>query len=177
MINVNSEIKLELVGKSHAGELFALTDSNRNYLRKWLPWVDGNVSVNETMAFIKKSVMQNKRNDGFNCVVLYKGKISGVIGLTEISRFNNRTEIGYWLGKEFTGKGIITKSCKALADYCFDKLNVNRIIIRCESNNKKSRMIPERLGFFKQGILKHDGIRNGSYVNHVQYSVFKNEWK
>ncbi|MBL8007500.1 MAG: GNAT family N-acetyltransferase [Ignavibacteria bacterium] len=177
MIKVSSNIKLELIRKSHAKELFALTDSNRKYLRKWLPWVDGNVSVNETMAFIIRSIRQNKRNDGFNCAVLYKGKISGVIGLTEISRFNNRTEIGYWLGEEFTGKGIMTKSCKALADYCFKKLKVNRIIIRCEVNNKKSRMIPERLGFFKQGILKHDGIRNGRYLNLVQYSVYKNEWK
>ena len=176
-MKINDDLRLEFLQESYAEEIFQLTDVNRKYLRKWLPWVDKTLTVNDTLNFIKLSVNKHNSGESFNCAVFYKSKIAGVMGLTEISKFENSTEIGYWLGKEFTGKGIMTKACKRLCDYCFDDLKLNRIKIRCEKGNKASRGVPERLGFFKQGILKRDGFRNGKYVDHVQYVMYKREWK
>lgn len=176
-MKINDELRMEFLEESFAEEIFRLTDKNRKYLKKWLPWVEKTVKAEDTLIFIKNSVDNHVKGSSFNCAVFYKNKIAGVIGLTEISKFSNGTEIGYWLGKEFTGKGIMTKACKTLTEYCFDVLKLSRINIRCEKNNKASRRIPERLGYFKQGILKKDGYLNGKYVDHVQYVMYKREWK
>ncbi|MBK6772111.1 MAG: GNAT family N-acetyltransferase [Ignavibacteria bacterium] len=70
----------------------------------------------------------------------------------------------------------MTKSCKSLIDHCFKELNLNRVIIKCETRNKASQRIPERLGFCKQGVIKRDSFYNDKYDDHVQYSMFKGEW-
>lgn len=176
IMKVNDDLRLEFLEESFTDEIFGLTDKNRKFLKKWLPWVDNTVTAEDTLNFIKDSVAKHINGESFNCAVFYKDKIAGVMGLTEISKFENSTEIGYWLGKEFTGKGIMTKACKALVDYCFEELKLSRVKIRCEKGNKASRGVPERLGFFKQGILKKDGYLYGKYIDHVQYVLYKREW-
>jgi len=37
---VNTRTELRLIDRQHAHELFKLIDSNREYLRRWHPWVD-----------------------------------------------------------------------------------------------------------------------------------------
>jgi ribosomal-protein-serine acetyltransferase len=48
---------------------------------------------------------------------------------------------------EQMSQGIVTKSCRALLDYAFDELGLNRVEVRGATGNRKSRAIPERLGF------------------------------
>ncbi len=174
---INRKLKLVSIRKSHANELFDLTNRNRVFLDKWLPWVKHTNNVSDTMEFIRTSLKKEKAKKGFNSLIYYENELAGIIGLVEICTVRSNTEIGYWLGEEYNGKGIMTKCCGALTDYCFKELNLNRVLILCEKGNKASRKIPERLGFFKQGILKRNGFYNNKYADHVQYSMFKREWK
>ena len=176
-IQINKNINLEFIKKSHAKELYELTDNNRDFLRKWLQWVDYTNSQKDTLKFIESSIGKQKIKNGFDCVIKFNGKIAGVIGIVEISKFENSTEIGYWLGEIYTGKGIMTKSCAAVVNYCFDILKLSKIKIRCDIKNKESRGIPERLNFFKQGVLKHDIISDGKFSDLVQYVIRKNDFK
>lgn len=175
-IIIDKNLKLELISLSHADELYRLTDDNRKFLNKWLPWVKHTNSVKDTREYIKKCLIHQKKKDGLNFIILYKNKIAGNIGIVEISKFRNQGEIGYWLAEEYNRKGLMTRSCKALIDYSFDELKLNRVIIKCETRNKASQRIPERLGFYKQGVLKRDGFYNDKYVDHVQFSMYKREW-
>ena len=63
---------------------------------------------------------------------------------------NKLASIGYWLDQHYQGKGIITKSCKALIHYGFTTLHLNRIEIRCGTENYKSQAIPESLHLKKE---------------------------
>ena len=71
----------------------------------------------------------------------------------------------------------MTKSCAVVVNYCFDILKLSKIKIRCDIKNKASRGIPERLNFFKQGVLKHDIISDGKFSDLVQYVIRKNDFK
>jgi ribosomal-protein-serine acetyltransferase len=57
-----------------------------------------------------------------NTVILYKERIAGVAGFNEIKWSNKTADIGYWLGEEFQGNGIMTKVAKTLTDYAFSEL-------------------------------------------------------
>lgn len=175
-IIIDKRLNLVQIKLSYAKELFNLTEENRVYLDKWLPWVKHTNSVKDTREYIKKCLIHQKKKDGLNFIILYKNKIAGNIGIVEISKFRNQGEIGYWLAEELNGKGLMTKSCKELVDHSFNELKLNRIIIKCETRNKASQRIPERLGFYKQGVLKRDGFYNDKYVDHVQFSMYKREW-
>lgn len=173
-IEIDSELYLELLNESHAPEIFDLTEKNRVYLDKWLPWVKYTKSKEDTLIFIKNSTEQFKNKTGLQTVIKYKNQIAGLIGLVEVSYLRNVTEIGYWLGEEFTGKGIMTRSCKALTDHTFREFKVNRINIICDVNNTASQNVPKRLGYFNQGILKNDKYLNGEYGDHFHFVMWRN---
>ena len=79
------------------------------------------------------------------------GRFIGSIGFNQFDWQSQRTEIGYWIDKHEEGKGIITKSSECLIRYAFNDLRMNRVEIRCSTENVRSSAIPERLGFQKEG--------------------------
>ena len=176
-ITVDRDIRIESVKEIHADEIFELTERNREFLNKWLPWVKYTKSKKDTLIFIEESMERIKNKTSLQTTIFYKGKTAGLIGLVEISFIRNVTEIGYWLGEEFTGKGIMTKACEAITDHTFINTGLNRINILCDIKNEKSRMIPERLGYFNQGILERDGVVNGEFVSHYHFVMWRDKWK
>ncbi len=75
------------------------------------------------------------------------------------------------------GKGIVTQACQAIIDYIFDDLKLNRVEIRCATQNVRSRAIPERLGFKTEGILRQSEWLYNHFVNHIVYGLLVSEWK
>ncbi|MEX1000105.1 MAG: GNAT family protein, partial [Thermodesulfobacteriota bacterium] len=153
-LKIDVESELELINQSHADELFDLVDDNREYLKEWLPWLDNNRYFQNTIDFIKISQIQYERNETVQFALMYKGKVAGVVGYHRIDWLNRSTSIGYWLGEQYQGKGLITKSCSKVLDYSFDRMGLNRIEIRCATENLKSRAIPKRLGFKEEGLIR-----------------------
>ena len=168
--------KLVLVDQSHAEELFELTDSNREYLRQWLPWLDNNKYLQNTIDFIKYSQRQYDRNETQQYVVSYKDQLCGVVGFHRIDWLNRSTSIGYWLGENFQGKGLITKACATILDYSFGRMGLNRIEIRCATENYKSQAIPKRLGFKEEGLIRQAEWLYDHYVDHIVYGMLESEW-
>lgn len=174
--HVNAKTELILLETRHAEELFELTDRNRSYLREWLPWVDAAVTAQQTKDYIELSLKAFAENNGLYCGIVYEGKIAGCISLHYIDWASKRTSIGYWLAESFQGRGIMTDACRALLSYLFEELSLNRAEIRAAPDNRKSRAIPERLHFVNEGTLRQNEWLYDHYVDHVVYSLLKQEW-
>ncbi len=102
---------------------------------------------------------------------------AGLISLKEIDNLNAKAEIGYWLDAAMTGKGIMTRSCKALISYAFDELRLNRICIKTAVANKKSAAIPLSLHFLPEGTERAGELLNNKFKDLLVYSILKHEWK
>jgi ribosomal-protein-serine acetyltransferase len=174
---IDDETELRLLDLQQTEKLFELTEQNRSHLREWLPWVDSNLSYEETARFIRSTLDQLAQNYGFQAGIWHRGHLAGVIGFHRIEWANRRTSIGYWVGKEYQGKGLVTKACIALIDYAFNELRLNRIEIRCATGNKKSCDIPERLGFTKEGVIRQAEWLYDHFVDHNVYGILASEWK
>lgn len=172
-----SKIKLKLIEMKHAEEVFKSIDTNREHLRPYLPWVDSTRTLSDTKEFIKYSKKQYVNNKGFDAGIWYEGKYVGMIGFHSLNRRTNSISIGYWLDKDYTGKGIVSYACKKFIKYAFDILKMNRVEITCAEDNVKSRAIPERLGFIEEGKVRDGEMRDGRYVDLVIYGLLKREWK
>jgi len=174
---VDENIEIRMLDLCYAEELYNLTDSCRNHLKEWLPWVDNTKSAEDTKMFIEMGKKQFVSNNGFQAGIWYKHNLAGVIGCHGMNFTNKSTSIGYWLGEEYQGKGIMTKATKALVEYLLLELNFNRVEIRCAENNYKSRAIPERLGFVNEGVLREIEWIYDHYVDHVVYGMLARQWK
>jgi ribosomal-protein-serine acetyltransferase len=175
--SVDNDICLRLLEPRHATALFALVVANRSYLREWMPWLDSSVAEADLLAFIKRTQKQWADDAGFAAGIWYQGTLAGVIGHNRIDWDSRISFIGYWLAAPFQGKGIMTRSCRAVINHAFDELNLNRIDIRCAVENHKSRAIPERLGFRQEGVIRQAEWLYDHYVDHVVYGMLAEEWQ
>lgn len=173
---INEETELRLLEIRHAEALFTLIDQSRTYLRNWLPWVDFTETVSDSKHYIDGTLKQFSSNNGFQAGIWYKGKLVGVIGLHSINWRNKSTSIGYWLGEQYQGNGLMTTACKAIIDYCFRELKLNRIEIRVATENLKSQAIPKKLGFQKEGCLRSVEWLYDKYVDHYVFGLTKEEY-
>jgi ribosomal-protein-serine acetyltransferase len=173
---INDRLELRLYAPHHADEVFAVSDSNREHIRVWLPWIDAVKTVEDTREFIKKSLEQYGRDDGFQCGLWEDNTYVGGLGFHWINRTSNYTEIGYWLAKKAEGRGIMTSAVRALVDHAFDVWKLNKVEIRAARENHRSRAIPQRLGFIEEGTLRQIGRIGATYHDLVVYGITTAEW-
>lgn len=173
---VNEHTYIQLLQVHHAHELYQLVDSNRSHLRQWLPWVDHMHSPLDYETIIPMWLDQFAKNNGFNGGIRYNGQLVGMIGLHYIDWKNRKTSIGYYLAKSYEGKGIMTSCVRQTLHYIFQELGLNRVEIRCGVKNKKSRAIPERLGFQKEGIAREEEWLHDHFHDLIIYGMVKRDY-
>lgn len=89
-----------------------------------------------------------------------------------------RIELGYFLVKEFTGKGYATESANALIRYAFERLGVLRIDLRCNADNTASIRVAERCGFTHEGHFReHHRKKDGALIDTLWYGLLLSEWQ
>ncbi|SDM40140.1 GNAT family N-acetyltransferase [Bacillus sp. OK048] len=129
-------------------------------LKPWMPWAHTNQSEQDTEANIRDSIAKFITREDLRLHIFNKetGEFIGSTGLHRINWDVPKFEIGYWIDTRYSGNGYITEAAEAVTNFAFKELNANRVEIRCDSRNTKSRAIPERLGLTLEGILKNDSL-------------------
>lgn len=87
------------------------------------------------------------------------------------------TMIGYWLGGDVGGRGIMSKAVRAMVGFVFDDLGLNRLELQAHVDNLKSRALAERLGFQFEGVLRQVWTLHGELVDHAAYAMLKSDWE
>lgn len=172
----SAAITLKLFALSDASTLFALVDANRGQLRQWLAWVDAQTSEADSRDAIAHGLERYEEGNGIVFGVWHETDLVGVAGFNEIDATNRVASVGYWLGEAHQGRGIMTAACRRLIEYGFDDIALNRIEIRCASENTKSRAIPERLGFAHEGTLRQAEWLSDHFVDQRLYAILRHEW-
>ncbi len=162
---VSEDIELRFLQVRHANELFRLTDANRAHLRQWLPWLDGTREEKDTAAFISSMQKSFAESGVLICGIWCEGKLCGVVGYNRIDRNNRTGTLGYWLAKNYEGKGIMTACCRAFVSHAFDEYGLNRLVILVATENHRSQAIPDRLGFRREGIFRDGEWLYDRYVD------------
>ena len=176
-INIDENIRIELINENHSQPIFDIVDKNRMHLRPWLPFVDRMQTVEFAENFVKGTMQRNKDGNEFAFVIIENELVIGRVGVYKIDNQNKIGEVGYWLIENKQGKGIVTKSCKAIIDFCFNTLQLNRIEIKCGIENLKSKTIPEKLNFTKEGVIRQGELLYDKFIDLNLYSLLKTDRK
>lgn len=174
--DIDSNTYIAILEPRHAEQLFQCINENRESIGNWLEFPQHTHEVQDTLNFINKSLHSFASNNGYWTGIWHKDKLAGSIGYLYIDYDNNKTEIGYWLGKDFEGMGLISKACHLLINHAFSDLKLNKVEINVATHNSKSRAIPKRLGFTEEGIVRDYEFLNGVYLDRTLYGLLKEEW-
>lgn len=123
------------------------------------------------------TMYKNKRGIRWAIVDKVTNNFIGDVGLYNIDLYSNNTEIGYTIAKNYWRQGIATECIKEIENFTFSRLNMNRIIAMIDKNNIPSVKLVEKLGFFRDGILRehyYNSLDN-TYISICVYSILKRD--
>jgi [ribosomal protein S5]-alanine N-acetyltransferase len=109
------------------------------------------------------------------CIAHQEQAIGG-IGLkpsTDVERFS--AEIGYWLGEEFWGRGIVTAAVTAVTRHGIESLGLNRIFALPYARNAPSCRLLEKAGYTLEGRMTRSAFKDGRWEDQFMYAWVKPE--
>ncbi|GGM18289.1 N-acetyltransferase [Paraliobacillus quinghaiensis] len=133
-------------------------------------------SREETQNWIK--MCMNKTN-GYEqkAILTEEGKHIGWVDLKNIDKLNKHAELGIAIGdKNYWGKGFGLAAMREMLIWGFNELELNKIWLRVEVDNKKAIKSYKRSGYVEEGILRQDRLRNGEFVDRLRMSILKQEF-
>lgn len=165
-----------LLRRYHEGDA---ADIYRNYAADervarfltWRPYTD----VAEVERFVAAQIFAYS-NNMYDWVMEYEGQVVGNISVTTMDERNEACEIGYCLGHDFWGKGIMTEAVTAVLGYLFGRVGFNRVMAKHDVENPASGKVMQKCGMAYEGRLRQAYLRHdGSYSDALLYSILKNE--
>jgi len=175
-IQINSKLRLEAIQLNMSEVIFEAIDQNREFLKKWLPFIEETQHVKHTEEFIRSIATQRGKKKDEVFAIWYNLQFAGLIGFKDTDWINRKTELGYWLVPQMQGKGIITTCVQKLIKVAFEKLGMNRFQIKVACGNEKSTAIPKRLGFQFEGTERQGEFHHGRYFDLEVYSFLKSDY-
>lgn len=145
---------------------------------QYLTWpVHANIDVTKT---ILNDWLANYSSQEFYQWAITLKSDNVPIGSISVVKFDHNldsVEIGYCIGKAYWNKGFTTEALATLIKFFFDKVNVNRIEARHDSNNPASGQVMLKNNMKYEGTLR-DGSRNNMGICNCEvYSILAQEYK
>ncbi|CAA0166275.1 GNAT family N-acetyltransferase [Tenacibaculum maritimum] len=100
----------------------------------------------------------------------------GAGGFNDINKKHKKAEIGFWLLKEYWGKGILKEVMPQLFQIGFTKLNLNRIEGYVLSDNIKCKNALKKVNFTYEGTMREHEIKDNVKISVAIYAILKSEW-
>lgn len=130
--------------------------TNIDELIEWMTWASEDYNLQSAQDFMTFSQSCWENGTSFDYAAVLDGEVCGSFSLMK-AEHGVGADIGYWLAKPATGKGVATRSTTLLLKAAFDA-NFEAVQIMHDVRNVKSEAIPKRLGFtYKEtnvGIIK-----------------------
>ncbi len=141
--------------ESDVGPLVAAVNESAEHLRPWMPWASRPATVESMRAFVTTAIADFDAGRTFAYVLLdpTEATIVGGAGL-HTRRGPGSLEIGYWVHRAWTRRGIASAAADALTCAAFGLDGIRRVEIRCDETNAASAGVPRRLGFELESVVR-----------------------
>ena len=102
------------------------------------------------------------------------GQAVGTIGLT-VGRdvYRKSGELGYWLGEDFWGQGIMTAAVQRICQEGFERFDLVRIYAEPYACNTPSRRVLEKTGFTLEGVMRRGVYKDGQVQDYCMYALLR----
>ncbi len=150
------------------------------HLLPWMPWAQRVPSAQEYEVVVREGIARWMRRENFWMMLVRKsdGRLIGGSGLHDPAWDVPRFEIGYWVHVDEEGKGYVSEAVRAITDFAFITLRAQRLQIRCDAQNARSRAVAERCGYTLEGRLRRDSrTPKGELRDTLIFGLIRPEWE
>ena len=176
-LQLDKESELRPFAAADAEALFDLIRRNRAHLDPWLRWSGRVQSLEDTRQLIQRFADKQALGDGFHAGLWLADQLAGGVVVHFINRESRKSEIGYWLGAEYVGRGLVTRAARAVIERLFTVEGLHRIEIQAVTDNQPSRAVAERLGFRLEGIKRDSEWVTSAFRDHALYALLEPDWR
>jgi len=169
-------VELRIMRKEDIPSLQKLTQSQNI----WKYFTKDLSNDDELKAWVEEALRD--RDEGKRVPFVVKDKdenaICGCTSFGNISFYDKRIEIGWtWLGEHFMGMGVNRQAKFTLLSYAFDVMQFERVEIKTDNLNERSKRALRKIGATEEGILRsHMLMQDNRRRDSIYYSFLKSEW-
>jgi ribosomal-protein-serine acetyltransferase len=157
-----------------------LVAENTERLARWEPWAAKPPVLEETRSFLETSGRNWLDGSELPVAIAVKSsgqwRLAGALSLI-ISRYTRSAEIGYWIGRKYEGRGLVTGAAAVLLDQAFGPLGLDRVSLHTDPSNDRSRAVARRLGFVEEGLLRQGTAFPEERRDELVYGLLADEWR
>jgi ribosomal-protein-alanine N-acetyltransferase len=117
--------------------------------------------------------VQTEAGAGLFWVIEEQGTKAGVIGVYDIHPDHRKAEVGLWMLKSCAGRGLGTRSLRAVTQYAFDQMELHRLEAKVELENTGSRRVLEKSGWQIEGILRECEWKHHKWISLECWAVIQ----
>lgn len=154
-------------------EMLQVLNDNRDFLRRYLFWVDKNKTLEDVIGATDMFDKQWTEHKEQALLILdqQSGALWGCIGPHAIDFFNREAELGYWLREDKTGHGYMSEALKAVEEKLFAG-GMRRLVICCDKENTASSAVAKRNGYHLEAVRKERLYTYGEFHDEEVYVKF-----
>ena len=145
---------------------------------KFLTWpVHGSVEIS---AMVLSDWISHYEEDTFYQWAIVPKDVGQPIGSISVVERNDgagSVQIGYCIGKKWWHQGIMTETLRAVIDFFFDRVGVNRVEARHDAANPHSGDVMRKCGMTYEGTLRQSDRNNQGICDAVWYGILQEDWE
>jgi ribosomal-protein-alanine N-acetyltransferase len=169
------ELFLRYASMDDAPALFELaSDPEVTRFFSWGPYSH----PKEAEAYIRSLASKRAQGTMLEFVVVHEqAGVIGVTGLSEFSLRDRRAVVGTWHGRKWWGTGANRLSKALVLELGFRGLGLERVTAWCDADNGRSQKALERVGFVREGVLRHWHFHAGEPRDVIAYGMLRSDWE
>jgi [ribosomal protein S5]-alanine N-acetyltransferase len=156
-----------------------LREGSRAFLTPWEPtWPGDDLTRTAFRRRLRRHAQEIMEDQAYPFLIFRENDDMLVGGLTlgQIKRgVAQSATLGYWMGLPFAGKGLMSRSVRAMAGFAFTSLRLHRIEAACLPHNEASIKLLERNGFKREGLARAYLRINGLWQDHFLYALLETD--
>lgn len=156
-------------------EWAALRSRSRQFLTPWEPrWSADELDRSAWRQRMRRYREEQAQGTGLPFLIFDRkdGRMAGGITLGNIRHGVAQCgQIGYWMGVDHAGRGLMAESVRLVTTFGFETLRLHRIEAACIPDNMRSMRVLEKAGFQREGLLRSYLRINGVWQDHLLYAL------
>ena len=133
----------------------------------------------EVQALIGEIHDEFDRETGIGWAVALRDtdRVVGLFGYHDWNRFHRRAQIGYDLARAYWGQRVATEALRAMLDFGFERMDLNRVGAHTIADNYESVRLLERIGFRREGTRRSFSWEDDcTFHPGAIYGLLREEW-
>ncbi len=125
---------------------------------------------------VRRLSKQARQGATFPFAVEVDGQFVGQVTVNNIVRGSAQfASVGYWLDKDYAGRGVMPRAVAMVIDHCFFTAGLHRIEIAIRPENSNSLRVVEKLEIREIGYAPKYLHIDGAWRDHRIYAITKEE--